>query len=150
MHITKSGKVRLYDGLLKKGDRVDGDEIVEEWMIWPLRGKYLYQYPYSVLMNKFMDALINRDSWLFIGFSFRDEGINIIIEDVNDRLNDQRRRGKKASEKNLILVNSSADKKGALFEKYRMIHLTPITGKFGEDKAFDELKEHSSLLVSRN
>ncbi len=91
-YLTKTRRVREYDGLRKKGDPVDGDEVVKEWMIWPLTGKYIYQYPYSKLMDMFRKALYERRIWLFVGFSFRDEGINLILKNINDHLEDQNRR----------------------------------------------------------
>lgn len=146
-YFTRAGKVRSYDGLKKKGDPIDGDEIVEEWMIWPLRGKYIYEYPYSKLMDKFRETLYERKGWLFIGFSFRDEGIKMILKDVNDRLEDAMRRGVKVEEKNLILIDRSADKKEGLFKQYCMIHFHPVTGEFGKEETFDKFKNVANLLI---
>lgn len=146
-YITRAGKVRLYDGLRKEGDSVDGDEVVKEWMIWPLTGKYIYQYPHSKLMDRFRETLYKRNAWLFVGFSFRDESINLILKDVNDRLEDQMRRGKKVRRKNLILIDHSADKKKDLFKQYSMIHFYPVTGEFGKDETFDKLKEYLSFNI---
>lgn len=140
---TKTGRVRFYEGLRKEGEPVDGDEVVEEWMIWPLTGKYIYQYPYSMLMNKFRKTLYSRNSWLFVGFSFRDEGIKLILKEVNDSLEGQERRGVNVLNKNLILVDRSADEKRDQFRQYSKIHFWPITGEFGKDETFDKLREHA-------
>ena len=140
-YITRADMVRLYDGLRREGDPVNGDEVVKEWMIWPLTGKYIYQYPYSELMDKFRQTLYDRRLWLFVGFSFRDEGIRLILEEVNDRLKDQMRRGKRAPEKRLILVDRSADQKKSIFQKYEKIRFYPVTGEFGEKSTFDKLAE---------
>lgn len=148
-YITKAGKIRSYDGLLNEGDPIDGDEVVEEWLIWPLTGKYIYQYPYSRLMDRFRKALFTKTVWLFIGFSFRDEGIRLILKDVNDELEDQKRLGRKVQNRKLILLDRSADKKKDLFKQYSMIHFYPFTGEFGEDETFDKLRldaqEHQLL-----
>lgn len=145
-YLTKSGRVRLYDGLRSEGDSVNGDEVVEEWVIWPLRGKYIYQYPYSKLMDKFRTALYEKNTWLFIGFSFRDEGINMILKDVNDRLEDQMRRGQEVRRKNLVLIDRSADKKERLFEQYGMIFFYPVTGEFGKGETFGKVIKSSGHL----
>lgn len=140
---TRTGKVRFYEGLRKKGDPVDGDEVVDEWMIWPLTGKYIYEYPYSKLMDRFRDELSSRSVWLFIGFSFRDEGIKLILKEVNDELEDQKRTWRNVQNKKLILIDRSADKKKDLFKQYNMIHFIPITGEFGKDETFNRLLEEA-------
>jgi hypothetical protein len=142
-YITKAGKVRLCERLMKKSDSIDGDEVVEEWMIWPLMGKYIYQYPYSELMDQFRETLFERKTWLFVGFSFRDEGVNMILKDVNDRLEDKERRGQNLEKKTLILIDRSAEEKKHLFEKYGMIQFWPIDGEFGKKETFDKLRENA-------
>ena len=140
-YTTKADKIRLYDAPVKKGGTIDGDEVVKEWMIWPLMGKYIYQHPFSRLMDKFRKALLERNTWLFVGFSFRDEGINLILKDVNDRLRGRSKRGTPVQRKQLILIDRSAEAKRNHFKQYEMIQFWPINGDFGEIEVFDKLRE---------
>jgi hypothetical protein len=67
----------------------------------------------------------------------------MILKDVNDRLEDKERRGQNLEKKNLILIDRSAEEKKHLFEKYEMIRFWPINGEFGNEEAFDKLRENA-------
>lgn len=144
-YVTSYGRIRTCDRLMEKRGLIDGEEIVEEWMIWPLTGKYLYRFPYSQMLDRFRNALLSNNFWVFVGYSFRDEGINLILKDVNDRLLDMERRGVRTQARHLFLLDRDASAKKASIQENSMIHFDPIDRAFDANaETYEELRTHIS------
>jgi hypothetical protein len=72
LHTTKIG------GIVKsqsKDEEVYGEELTGELLIYPVRGKYIYQDPFAKMFSLFRQTLENAEFAIFLGFSFNDEAI---------------------------------------------------------------------------
>jgi hypothetical protein len=72
LHRTKIG------GVIKgqaNETEIYGEELTGELLIYPVRGKYIYQDPFAKMFSLFSQALETTEYAIFVGFSFNDEAI---------------------------------------------------------------------------
>lgn len=72
LHSTKGGGVVKGQG---NGGEVYGEELSGDLLIYPVRGKYIYQDPFARMFSLFRQDLETTVYAIFVGFSFNDEAI---------------------------------------------------------------------------
>jgi len=119
------------DNIVKTGQpdqigHIHGDKIHGEVMIYPVREKYLYTYPFHTLLDCFRDSLIEARALISVGYSFRDEAINNIIEDAMHNRKELNRKPLK-----LYVLNPNAEEIINLkLSRFEEIEPIPINAKF--------------------
>lgn len=58
-----------------------GDEIIEEWMIYPIQAKYIYNEPFLSIFNTMKKSLQDAEYTVIVGHSLRDDAIKAIFSD---------------------------------------------------------------------
>jgi len=116
--------------LATRGDRtIDGEEIEDELMIYPGKGKDIWRDPLFDLFWFFRKDLEFTKFCLVIGYSFRDHSINNIFFDVVKR------------NPRLEIILLDPDAKDIVDKCLGPIkdNVIPIEGEFGDEKIFEEL-----------
>ena len=108
-----------------------GEERLES-MIYPMREKEVYKDPFFELFTCLKTSLLSENICIVIGYSFGDEHIRNIFFDAL----------KRNPEIRIILIGPQA-KRIRERDDLEPIkdNIEPIEGKFGEEKAFEDLKQ---------
>lgn len=79
----QKGILRHSDSPVKLGKRsVRGHEVIEEVLLYPVRGLYAYREPFYDLFLLLKQKLERVNNWLVIGYSFRDKDITGLFLDA--------------------------------------------------------------------
>jgi len=83
---NQRGKLRCSERPVKLGEKsLYGDEIVEEVLLYPVRGLYAYREPFYDLFADMKQNLERLNNWLAIGYSFRDKDIAGLFIDASGK-----------------------------------------------------------------
>jgi len=135
LQITDRGFIKYFGELPKVlRERRKGD-----LMIFPVRGKYVYEYPFFEMFIELRKALLQASKVIIVGFSFRDEAIRDIFRSVILRRENLYRK-KTGRILRLILIDPMATK--VKNKELRSISdkVIPIDGKFEESSTLDALR----------
>lgn len=135
---------RYSEKFLKKREMVNGDEVVEQMMIWPIRAKPIYQYPFSNMFDEMRTQLRYGTPFLVIGHSLRDEAIRDILLSVSEDISERRRRGESVKFKMLLMDPNADEIRRERLEKIQG-YVTTVPHCFGTKEGFEKL---SSILKS--
>ncbi|MBI5253306.1 MAG: SIR2 family protein [Euryarchaeota archaeon] len=130
LYKLKSGHIIQDTFRLQPGAKTPyGDEIVEEWMVYPVQEKYIYQEPFFSMFSELKKQLEVTAYWIVVGHSFRDDAIKNIFVDAQ-------KRGKK-----IVLLDKNAER--IVSENLQPISKSVklIEGEFESKEAIEALFE---------
>lgn len=132
--------IRDSESYLEEGKLINGDEVVKQMLIWPLRAKPIYEYPFSNMFDKFREQLRLEVPLIVIGHSLRDKAILDILLSVVDEVSEKKKKGIKGKFKMLLMDPNAEDIKN---ERLKPIEnfLTIVPHKFGTEIGFQQLSE---------
>lgn len=125
---------------LEEGNMINGDEVVKQMMIWPLRAKPIYQYPFSNMFYEMREQLRLGVPLIVIGHSLRDEAILDILLSVAAEVSEKNRRGQSVKFKVLLMDPNAEEIKNQRLEPIQDF-LTTVPYKFGTEIGFQNLRE---------
>jgi hypothetical protein len=142
LHSTKFGSVVKGQG---NGREFYGEELTGDLLIYPVRGKYIYQDPFARMFSLFRQDLETTVYAVFVGFSFNDEAIrDTLISTIQRRRKLHATRGQQMIK--VIVYSPHAEQ---VIEK----RLAPYFEQFPdwkqyvkhENRSFEDPSGHSSL-----
>ena len=116
-----------------------GEEVMEQFLLFPVAGKYVYGDPFFEMFSQLKKSLIDATRAIVIGFSFRDDPIRTIFIDAVQARAERERRGAGIGLK-IHVVDPCAT---TVCEKLKAIesYVYPIDGTFEDEQTLDRLVE---------
>jgi len=135
LHTTESGVVKSSERL----PELYGEKLTGDLLIFPVRGKYIFQDPFARMFKMFKQDLEMAQFVVFVGFSFNDEAIRETVASVLERRS-QLERLRTGEALRAVVVGTHAstiiDEKLASHKRF----VKPVDGKFEDDGT------HSSVV----
>lgn len=130
LHTTDSGVIK-FPG---RPPEVYGEKLTGNLLIFPVRGKYVFQDPFARMLELFkQDLLVSRFA-IFVGFSFNDDPIRDILQSVLRRRDQQ---NKDHDNEFLKVIIVGPDAKKTIAEKFVGYErfVKPVEGPFEEGRS---------------